>query len=187
MRRWRLIRDRRETSSLVSVSELIARSSRLSHENTQKCQHAEDGRAATLVNTIGPITFGSVPRLQSHESRPSSIRTQVHPTCDPTTSNLHIQVRDTCDLCEIARLDSGTKRIAQVIWGSRQSRTQARYRCLRPTEGESVFRAAQFIYRRRESPRSEGSRVRAKPEGRRQEVEHAQIHGGVTQGPHARS
>ena len=57
----------------------------------------------TLVNAINPITSRSVPWLQSHEIRSSSIRTQVRPKCDPTRSNLHIQVRDTCDLCEIVR------------------------------------------------------------------------------------
>jgi len=43
------------------------------------------------------------------------------------------------------------------------------------------------INRRREAPGSEGSPARAMPEGRRQAGEHAQIHGGVTQGLHARS
>ena len=47
---------------------------------------------------------------------------------------------------------------------------------------DSLARAAQFIYRRRASPKSEGSPVRPKPEGRRQAVEHAQIHGGAAQG-----
>jgi hypothetical protein len=64
---------------------------------------------------------------------------------------------------------------------------KARFRCLRPTEGESVVRGAQFSYSRRESPRSGESPVRAKLEGRRQGVERAQIHVGVTQALHARS
>jgi len=54
-------------------------------------------------------------------------------------------------------------------------------------EGESVVLAAQFKQTRRESPRSWGSPVRAKPEDRRQGVEPARIHGAVTQAPHARS
>ena len=61
-----------------------------------------------------------------------------------------------------------------------------RFRCLGPTGGESVVRAAQFSYSRRESPRSGGIPVGAKPVGRRQGVERAQIHGGATQAPHAR-
>jgi hypothetical protein len=37
--------DRRETSSLVSLAEIVG-PSRLSHERTQKCQHEEHGTAA---------------------------------------------------------------------------------------------------------------------------------------------
>jgi len=53
-----------------------------------------------LVNAIGPITLTSVPRLQSHERRSSSIRTQFvqnetrhHQVCT-------FQVRDTWVLWE---------------------------------------------------------------------------------------
>lgn len=110
----------------------------------------------TLANTIGPITLRYVPWLQSHETRSTSIRTQVRPKCDPTPSNLHIQVRDTCDFCEIVRAVFSHEKEYGV---SRQSRTQARYRCLRPTEGErgssgTIHPPPQRITRVRGKPRS---------------------------------
>jgi hypothetical protein len=81
----------------------------------------------------------------------------------------------------------GTGPATKGRWGSKTEPHSRRGSDVGPTEGESVVRAAQFKYSRRESPRSGGSPVGAKPEGHRQGVERAQIHGGAIQALHARS
>ena len=136
-----------------------------------------------LVNAIGPITSSSVPLLQSHESRFSSIRAQF--------------IQNATRSHQICRSKFGSPVSSVKLFGreSRTKRVTEQYRALAephagdvlgPTEGETAVRAAQFIYRRRASPGSEGTPFRSKPEGRRHAAEHAQIHGGAAPGLPAR-
>jgi hypothetical protein len=167
-----------ETGVRLVLSCLLVRLPSLSNVSMKKTIDQQ-----TLVNTIGPITLSCVPRLPSPETRSTSIRTQFRPKCDPTPSDLHIQfgirvisvklfVPYSAPKRNKGFLDRAARKRDTDVW----DRPRARAR----------FGAAQFIHRRRESPGSEGNPVRAMPEGRRQAVEHAQIHGGVTQGLHAR-
>jgi hypothetical protein len=82
---------------LVNRIQVLLASLRRAHRNASMNKAAA---LQALVNAIGPITLTSVPRLQSHERRSSSIRTQFVQNATRHHQICTFQVRDTCVLCE---------------------------------------------------------------------------------------
>src|ERR1700728_2394238 len=104
---------------LVNPIRVLLASLRRAHRNASMNKAAAP---QAPVNAIDPITLTSVPRLQSHERRSSSIRTQFVQNATRHHQICTFQVRDTCVLWESCLGGICARKGLLRIWSSKQNR-----------------------------------------------------------------